>query len=217
MGTLVVFYLIYLILALLVPILACCGRCSRYLGQKAVNLEKKIYWNYFITLMNESFMILIVCVFINIKIFSLETPGLAFMSIMCAILLFLSFFMPVFFLRRLFANSDKLKTKEWRVRYGELYPELNMKNGRTMLWVPGFFLLRRIMLGIAVCVVGRFLIWQIFLLTAQIIIQIIIIGGNTYATRAKRVGEYFNEVMLMQVMYTIFIFTPWVDDVIIKF
>lgn len=147
--------------------------------------------------MNETYMILIVSVLINIKIFSVETLGLAIMSTMCAVLLFLSVFMPVLFLRRLYANADKLKSKEWRLQYGELYSGLNLKNGRTMLWVPSFFLLRRVMLGIAVCIVGRTLIWQIFLMTAQIITQVIIIGGDTYATRARRVGEFFNELMLM--------------------
>lgn len=39
MGTMVVFYLIYLVLALLVSVLACCGRCSKSLEYRAKRLE----------------------------------------------------------------------------------------------------------------------------------------------------------------------------------
>ena len=64
-----------------------------------------------------------------------------------------------------------------RHKYGALYEELDLRAGKKILFVPGFFLLRRMMLAIAICIVGKVLIWQIFLMAAQIILQVHIIGG----------------------------------------
>ena len=51
----------------------------------------------------------------------------------------------------------------------------------------------------------------------QILIQMIIIGSNLYETKAKRNLEYFNESILVLVMYTIFTFSPWVPDAELTF
>ena len=67
-----------------------------------------------------------------------------------------------------------------RQRYWALYEELNLKAGRKILFVPGFFLLRRLMLAIAICVFGKVLIWQVLLMVAQIITQVFIIGANVF-------------------------------------
>ena len=66
------------------------------------------------------------------------------------------------------------------------------------------------MLAIAICVVGRVLIWQLFLMAAQIIIQVIIIGGKVFESRHKARMEYFNETILMLTMYTILCYSPFV-------
>lgn len=167
--------------------------------------------------MNETFMILIVSVLLNMKIFSIESSGLTVMSFLCVFMLCLSVLAPIIIIHKLYKNFDKLKGNEWISRYGALYSDLRLKTGRTVLMVPGFFLFRRVMLGIAICTVGRVFIWQVFLMTGQITTQVIIIGSGVYQTPSRRRAEFFNELMLMFVMYTIFCFTPWVDDVIVKF
>ena len=51
-----------------------------------------------------------------------------------------------------------------KAKYGSLYEELKLKAGKKVLWVPSFFLLRRMLLGMAICVVGAKLIWQMALM-----------------------------------------------------
>ena len=101
--------------------------------------------------------------------------------------------------------------------YGVYYEELRLKSGKKTLLVPSFFLIRRLMLAIAVCVVGKVLIWQIMILAAQVVAQIILIGENVYYNRSKNIQEYFNEVIILFVLYTILTFSPWVSDLDVKF
>ena len=122
-------------------------------------LDKALYWGSLITLMNETYMIIVVCVLINIKIFSMENLGLKFMSIMCAIFLAFTILLPIRFIRRLYKNFEKLEEDVQKGKYGAFYDELKLKEGKKVLWVPSFFLLRRMLLGIAICIVGAKLIW----------------------------------------------------------
>lgn len=69
------------------------------------------------------------------------------------------------------------------------------------------------MLAIAICLVGKYFIWQVALMTAQIITQLIIIGSGVFSTARKRKTEYFNELIILMVMYTIFCYTPWFYDI----
>ena len=64
----------------------------------------------------------------------------------------------------------------------------------------------------AVLRVNGILIVQIVMMAAQIIAQVILIGSNVFTKRSKKVTEFFNEFILMMVMYTIFCFSSWVGD-----
>jgi len=44
-----------------------------------------------------------------------------------------------------------------------------------------------------------------------------IIGSGVFLTKFKQNTEYFNEVMLMTLLYTIFAYSPFVDDIQVKF
>lgn len=44
-----------------------------------------------------------------------------------------------------------------------------------------------------------------------------IIGSGVFVTKFKKNTEFFNEVMLMTILYTIFAYSPWVDDIQLKF
>ena len=129
------------------------------MNRRSKNLDKSIYWGSLITLMNESYIIIVVCVFLNIKIFSMENSGLKVMSTLCAIFLSFSVLLPTIFINRLNANFKKLSSKKLTEKYGPLYEELKLKAGKKVLFVPSFFLLRRMLLGVAICLVGSKLIW----------------------------------------------------------
>ena len=125
----------------------------------STKLSESIFWSTLVTLMNESYMIIVVCVLINIQILSWDSLGLQVMSVLCAVFLFFSVALPIIFVSTLRRNFDDLKKPEVFVKYHALYDELKLEVGKKALLVPSFFLFRRFLLGIAICVVGRVLIW----------------------------------------------------------
>ena len=72
-------------------------------------------------------------------------------------------------------------------------------------------------MALTVCIFNDHLIFQIYIMAAQILVQVTVVGSKVFLTRAKSRLEYFNEFILMMVLYTIFTFSPWVDDVNVVF
>ena len=165
MGTMACFFLIYIVVLLIV--LACLPfskRRCRKIKRLEKKVKRKVCWSSLITLLNESYVILAVCLLINAQMISLESTGLAVMSILCITFLVLQILLPLFFIGKLYRNFDRLKDPQIEQGYGVIYEELRIKTGKKILFIPGFFLVRRVMLAIAVCVVGKVLIWQVFIL-----------------------------------------------------
>ena len=104
MGTMVIFYAIYLLCFLIAPVLRACRGCSKFIKRRSKKLDAGVYWGNLITLLQESYMIIIVCVLINIQIFSMDSLGLQVMSILCATFLALLIILPIVFIWRLERN-----------------------------------------------------------------------------------------------------------------
>ena len=217
MGTMAAFYLIYVCLIIISPFLGGCRKSCKCANKASQKLNKSIYWGTLITLMNESYMIIAVCLLLNMNILSTESPGLKVMSILCAIFLGCAIIIPIIIISYLRNKFDQLKTDEMKNAFGALYADLNLKEGRKVLLGPTFFLARRMMLAIAICTVGKVLIWQIFIMSTLIIAQVILIGTNIFTEKTKRRLEFFNELILMTTMYTILVYSAWNDDAILKF
>lgn len=89
-----------------------------------------LYWGANITLVNESYMVVIVCLMINVQHLSFATPGLAAMSTICLVFFGLYTIVPAIFILRLCVNHvkslGKLKLMEpkWRAMFGPYYNEL---------------------------------------------------------------------------------------------
>ena len=129
-----------------------------------------LFWTANITLVNESYMVVIVCLFINVQNLSFESDGLAAMSIICIVFFVLYTIVPAFFICRtcvnhekIFGNKFKLLEPKWKAMYGAFYEALDLKAGRKIFLHTGFFLLRRLLIGIAVTLVGDVFFWQLLI------------------------------------------------------
>lgn len=79
-------------------------------------------------------------------------------------------------------------------------------------------MLRRFLIGVAVCLVGNVFFWQLFIFNGQIIVQVIIIGMGVFpAIKSDIRSRFFDEVIMMMSMYPMLAYTPWVQDDNIKF
>lgn len=106
LGSISIFYLVYIGLLLLVlPLLSISKKCKR---PRQV-LSNKLKWNSMLSLLIESYQVLVVCTLINIQKFSLESSGLATMSIVCVLLLSLAVVLPFSFITKLAIYGDSLR------------------------------------------------------------------------------------------------------------
>ena len=102
--------------------------------------------------------------------------------------------------------------------YGSVYEELDLRQGAQTLTQPFFFIFRRMMLAVAIVIMNEVLIWQVMLMASQIVASVIIIGNaRPYQWQSKRSLEYFNEIILMIVLYTFICFSPFVPDIEMRF
>jgi len=124
---------------------------------------------------------------------------------------------PILFICRLLYSFDLLNERKFKSRFGAFYEDLKLSTGKRILLQPSFFLVRRFILVAAILLVENILIVQIFMMASQIIIQVIIIGSNVFGSKSREKTEYFNEIVLMMSMYTMFVFSPWVTDVYVVF
>lgn len=72
-------------------------------------------------------------------------------------------------------------------------------------------------MALAVCSVGQVLICQIYLMTLQVFIQTVLIGFQVFDSSFKTKIEYFNEIIIIFVLYSVFGFSPWIGDVVARF
>ena len=223
MGSLIVPWLLHAVLIIVLILISCC-QCR---SERARRLHQKIYrflfWGFNITLVNESFMIVIVCLLINVKHLSFATPGLTAMSITCLIFFGLYTIVPAIFILRTCTNHSaltdgklKLEDPKWMSMYGAYYEDLHIRAGRYVFFHPSFFLLRRLLIAVAVSLVGDVFIYQFLIFTAQIIVQVIIIGSGVFPAGTTR-SRYFNESIMMLSIYTFMPYTPWVSDAQTRF
>ena len=78
-------------------------------------------------------------------------------------------------------------------------------------------MIRRMLLGIALCIVRKYFIWQTYIMVGQIMAGGIIIGTKVYDSKMKTRMEFFNEIILMMTMYSIMCFSPFIFDAETKF
>ena len=87
-----------------------------------------------------------------------------------------------------------------------------------MLSQPVYFLVRRFLLALTVVNLNNTVIWQVSLMTAQIVFAVILLGNvRPFAVPENNNIEVVNEVILMLVMYHMICFTPFIYDLEIRY
>jgi len=125
---------------------------------------------------------------------------------------------PFFILTYLWNRFGRLQEKEIHQKYGEFYKDLNLEQGRMVLLQPTWFMLRRLMLAVTVVFFNSTVIWQIAVIVTQIILQVNLLGWVKPFTDPQQYHmEMLNEVVIMFVLYSMLCFTPFVEDVSMKF
>ena len=110
LGTLLLFYLFYILcITCMLCIKPCASSPNKRTKRLYRRLRNKTQYGSLITLIYESYTIVVLSVLINLRILSFETRGLAIMSTLCLALMILAILLPLVFILKLCCNFDKIK------------------------------------------------------------------------------------------------------------
>lgn len=127
-GTIFVFYLIYLLnLTVIYPLVRVCHQKARRCKTFKQKFRNKVMWSSLITLIDESYMILIVCLLINCRFLSTESAGLTVMSSLCIAFVCFSVILPLAIMTHISCNFAKLSNDKVRRQFGQIYFDLDLR------------------------------------------------------------------------------------------
>ena len=162
-GSFIFFIACYALLIMIWAIFSCFKRCNcRCINKSAKALSKRLFWNSIASLIFESFLNVVLCGLISFKYnFNLGLSGQGVQT-QCALLVFAVYtFIPFILLAYLLCIFNEISKSKIKARFGKIYEQLKLDNGRKVLMNPFFYLLRRLWLAFLVVYGKRILIVQI--------------------------------------------------------
>ena len=120
--------------------------------------------------------------------------------------------LPFIFAIFLIAKFPILGTELMRQKYGNMYTNLSLKQGRWIALSPFNFLARRFLIGLTV-VYQKQISLQIITLLVGVLIEVSTVGiFQLYEDPSFGNNIYFNELIILTTMYSFICFTDFVPD-----
>ena len=213
MGTMIIFYLIYPVLILahwmvrkLCLANLCCEKFER-------SFKHSIYYRWIITVIFESYAIVAISCLIGLQVIGLDSKGLSVHSFLCIFFLVLITVTPFLIFRYVTYHFTKLNEQLVKKRVGTVYDELDLRKGKKILIQPVFFLLRRIVLAYTIVYMKDNFAGQVIVIYLQTLASVIILSSvHAFESKQRHRMEFFNEAILLLILYTILCFSDWLDD-----
>ena len=169
-------------------------------------------WRQPITIFTESCTILVMCCLINLQYPNYFRWGDSLSTVLSIIALCLVVGLPILFAVFMYRNFSNLRHKEIESKYGAIYENLNVKKGKSIINQMLFFYMRRILLALVI-VNQKHLIVQLLTMHACFTIQGMILGIKPFEDPFTLKMEFFNEILLMTILYCMMSFTDAVPEV----
>lgn len=218
MGTMIFMFIIYPMLMIIQKIAQKCKNICNCCRKTHHVLKSVLYYEILITMVFESYLMIIMSCFIAIPFVSFNSYGESIQSLACICFLAIDLILPYIAICYAAKNFELLNTRRIRARFGALYQDLRLSNGIRVLYQPTFFLIRRIILALTVVVIKEMLILQLLLVFFQSFVAILILQlANPYRIESQLRMEMLNECVLLTVAYTIICFSSWIPNIETKY
>ena len=118
---------------------------NNWLRKKLTQYDTKIFWNHWINVINESFVIVILCIAIHIKYaFEFDSMGEIVHSTTCILSILLYFLLPILVFKTVLKNFRQIQNKKEAIRlseysmarYRSFFADLAVKKGKKVLVEP---------------------------------------------------------------------------------
>ena len=194
-----------------------CNRIPK-LQSACLILEGKMYYNFFIRFIMESYLMITLSCIINSKHIVWNTVATTFNSLLVIATFLIITLYPVGMILILSKYFKQLTTKGLKAQFGTIYKNLNFRKGKIIIFHIYFFFLRRILLAFSVVYLTGSITYQNLVMFLSTQVQIMLIAGsNVYTTAIRNKVETLNEVVVFLCIYCTFLFTDFVPDAKVKF
>ena len=118
----------------------------------------------------------------------------------------------------LWPRFDRLKSKTIKRKFHPAYEMLNLRHGSlTFLW-PVFFIVRRVLFVIGVCLLVKYTSLQLILfLCPTIAVMVILCTVKPLEDQPTNWMEIYNSIMILLMTYCLMCFTPFVLDAMARY
>jgi len=212
MGSMLIGFAMYIVGIIVLTLLDCCNTKHKRAAQTSEYLRSNLFHNYIVGMMNESYSLLSVCTLISFYHISFASYGDTIQTVTGMFFFAMLFIYPAFIYRILVRGWNGPNFTELMEMFSHFFEELRTDIGPVALIHPYWFLFRRFLMGLVVVVLRNYLCFQIFLKGISIVASVVISGYVPFETTHKRKVEFFNEIIVMMVMYCIFCFSDFVPD-----
>ena len=152
LGSLLLIYLSYPVLLILYRGVYTFRNCSYCCKKTQKRLQKKLFYGMAIVTIVESYAILALCCIVALYSLDFTSLGLIVQSVSCIFFTLILILLPLFIYRLFNKYFNILGNRKVSRRYGSLYDDLELTRSKYIYLQPFFFLIRRLILAIAVTV-----------------------------------------------------------------
>ncbi len=200
---------LFLVILIMKPFRRCSGRINRYHNK----LSRYMMWGHPITVLYESYTMILICSLINLMNSSYDEWGDIISTVFSLAMLCVCLFAPITFVVVMLRKFSYLERNKIKIRWGKIFEGLDLKKGRTVVLQMAHYFLRRFML-IVVIVCQDYIIVQIMTVCFSFVTELIILGFiRPFKDPFNNKMEYFNELVILLTMYCLMCFTDWIPNI----
>jgi len=174
LGTLIIAFVVYP--QLLIVCWICCRMKNLTVRKYGEKMKRSLYWGYWNSLIFESFSVLVISLFINMKSLSWARFNVGLMSTMAVLALPALLVYPFAYTLYLIYHFEHLKWRSFKEKHGVFYADLDLSKGRVVLFQSFWTLVRKILLSSIILHFNFTVIWQIALMYLLLLVQVYAFG-----------------------------------------
>lgn len=123
---------------------------GRRVNRLYIKVSSYLFWSHQITIAFESYSMICISVFINTTYMTYQTFGEIINSVCTIVFFVICAVLPFVFLTFLASKLPVLEKPQMKRKFGNLYANIDLRQGKWIAAVPFIFLMRRFAIGLSV-------------------------------------------------------------------
>lgn len=215
MNTLFVMILLFAAAVLIGLVIICracviphCCNCMQWLCRVLAN---KLMYNSVIRGLLEAYFLTAIATVYQLSNTDFAQDGYFNFFVAIATAIYLLAF-PIFSLRFLLRNKDKLETPALNDKYGSLYQNVDPRRSVALRFTT-YFCMRRLVFAGLICLATQSLVIQVMIADFAILAMLVFYTSNLpMKDSLNNFVQIFNETAIILLLQTLFVFTDFMED-----